>query len=233
LSLGLVNLHTVSRLREASDNQLSEPLTVFNDQQPHLRPTPQNSRTSDLCRFQACAGIGRHRIDTFPDRFLGPDETQHKLRPACWTVFYAYGRPMGFNDAANNRQPQPSTSLALTVTPPEPLKDELAVGDGDSGTSIQDAHAAVLLDDNLDVGAVSRMVDGIFHKVANGRSQHFRIAADPDGSVGSSQDDVFPLGHRKGEPIPPNTLAELRRDMSESSSLPSRSGRSRRRAWSS
>src|SRR5262245_10095525 len=104
---------------------------------------------------------------------------------------------MGFNDAANNRQPQPSTSLALTVTPPEPLKDELALGDGDSGTSIQDAHAAVLLDDNLDVGAVSRMVDGIFHKVANGRSQHFRIAADPDGSVGSSQDDVFALGHRK------------------------------------
>jgi len=62
------------------------------------------------------------------------------------------------------------------------LKDELALGDGDSGTSIQDAHAAVLLDDNLDVGAVSRMVDGIFHKVANGRSQHFRIAADPDGN---------------------------------------------------
>ena len=37
----------------------------------------------------------------------------------------------------------------------------------------------------------------------------------------------------EGEPIPPNTLAELRRNMSESSSLPSRSGRSRRRAWSS
>src|SRR5215468_10106183 len=104
---------------------------------------------------------------------------------------------MGFNDPANDRQTEPGASFALAVASPEPLEDELALGNGDSGASIQNTHLTVLLDDNLDVGTLSRVIDGVLNEVADGRSQQVRVTPDPDGSVGSSQGDVFVLGHRQ------------------------------------
>src|SRR6516225_7776536 len=104
---------------------------------------------------------------------------------------------MGFNDPANDGQTEPGASFALAVASPKTLEDELALGNGNSGASIQDTHLTALLDDNLDVGALSRMVDGVLNEVADGRPQQVRVTPDPDGSVGSSQDDVFALGHRQ------------------------------------
>src|SRR5215472_14781606 len=104
---------------------------------------------------------------------------------------------MGFNDPANDRQTEPGASFALAVASPKTLEDELALGNGNSGASIQDTHLTALLDDNLDVGALSRVIDGVLNAVADGHTQQFRIAPDPDGSAGSSQDNVFALGHRQ------------------------------------
>ena len=107
--LGVVNLHTVSRLREASDNQLSEPLTVFNDQQPHLSPDP-----AEIPELQTFAVSKPPLALAGTASILSPTGSSARMKrntnsaPPAGRSSYAYGRPMGFNDAANNRQSLPS-----------------------------------------------------------------------------------------------------------------------------
>src|ERR1700733_15356343 len=126
----------------------------------------------------------------------GRNKMQGKLRAAHHQVLDLDPRAVQFGDTLHDRQPQPRTALAVAVTPPEPVKDQIALLVRDAGAAVLHGYRAVLADHEFDDRILWRVADRVFGEVTDRPLDHLGIALDENGRGCTEQRDLAPLFER-------------------------------------
>ncbi len=87
---------------------------------------------------------------------------------------------MQLGDALNNGKTKTGAPCLPAITPPEALKDKIALVFSDARPAIENADRPVLLDDEFHSRSRSGVVYRVFRKVSDRATQHLRIALNPD-----------------------------------------------------